>query len=68
MKSVTAKARYQTSARDSVSEILVLSDGRIFAHNISPAMAVVLAELNPEDEAMRRRANLRKNSPNDLSD
>jgi len=44
-----------------LSEILILSDGKIFAHNITLAMARVLAELNPEDAAMNRRAT-RKNT------
>jgi hypothetical protein len=46
-------------AKNSISEILVLPDGRIFAHNISRVMAKVLAELNPADKAMRERANLK---------
>jgi hypothetical protein len=40
-----------------LSEILVLHDGKILAHNITPAMARLLSELNPRDRAMRRRAN-----------
>ena len=39
-----------------MSEILILPDGKIFAHNITPAMAGVLAELDPEDKPMRQRA------------
>jgi hypothetical protein len=39
-----------------VSDLLVLADGRIFAHNLSPALAGVLAALNPADAAMKRRA------------
>ena len=39
------------------SEILILAGGKILAHNITPAIAKVLSELNPEDEAMSRRAN-----------
>jgi hypothetical protein len=39
-----------------ISEILILPDGRIFVHNLSPVMAGVLAELDPADEAMNRRA------------
>ena len=31
-------------------------DGRIFAHNLTPALAAVLAELNPDDETMQARA------------
>jgi hypothetical protein len=43
------------------SELLILPDGRILAHNITPVMARVLTELNPTDEAMNRRA-LRQNT------
>lgn len=39
-----------------VSEIMILPDGRIFVHNLSPVMARLLAELNPADEVMSRRA------------
>jgi hypothetical protein len=44
-----------------VSEILILADGRILAHNITPTMAKILAELNPADQAMKQRA-MRKNT------
>jgi hypothetical protein len=37
-------------------DILISADGRIFAHNLTPALAAVLAELNPDDEAMQVRA------------
>ena len=37
-------------------DILILTDGRILAHNLTPAMAAVLLELNPNDERMRQRA------------
>lgn len=57
-----------TSADDSGSEILVLSDGRIFAHNITPAMAQALAALNPGDEDMRRRANPNQPLDHEVSD
>jgi hypothetical protein len=42
---------------NSHSELLVLPDGNILAHNITPALASVLSELNPADEPMRQRAN-----------
>jgi hypothetical protein len=45
------------------SEILILPDGRILAHNLTPVMARVLAGLNPRDAAMRRRARARKTFP-----
>jgi hypothetical protein len=39
---------------------MILSDGKIYAHNLTPALAGVLAQLNPADEAMRRRATRKK--------
>jgi len=60
MKNQKTKTRPKSSAENPVSEILILADGRIFAHNITPVMANVLAELNPADIAMNRRAR-RKN-------
>ena len=45
------------------SEILILPDGRILAHNLTPVMARVLAGLNPRDAAMRRRGRARKTFP-----
>ncbi|MEI8291158.1 MAG: hypothetical protein WCH99_16955 [Verrucomicrobiota bacterium] len=50
-----------STADKPVSEILILPGGKILVHNLTPVMAVVLAELNPEDQAMNRRA-LRKKS------
>ena len=44
-------------------DLLILADGRIFAHNLTAVLAGVLAELNPADAAMRRRAG-RKNHLN----
>jgi hypothetical protein len=38
------------------SEIRIASCGRILAHNLTPELAAVLAELNPGDDAMRVRA------------
>ena len=61
MKHPTIKRRKKSTAEKPVSEMLILPDGRVFAHNITPEMARVLAKLNPADEAMSRRA-LRKNT------
>ena len=47
------------AARDEArgsAEILVLPDGRILVHNLTPAGAALLAELAPHDSDMRRRA------------
>ena len=38
------------------SELLVLPDGRILVHNLTPAMAALLHQLDPEDRRMIRRA------------
>ena len=38
------------------SELLLLPDGRILVHNLTPAFAGLLKELNPDDEQIRRRS------------
>ena len=38
-----------------------MADGKILAHNITPVMAEVLSQLNPEDEGMSRRVNQKPN-------
>ncbi len=45
------------------SELLICPDGRILAHNLTPALARVLAPLNPGDATMNRRAQPEKNFP-----
>jgi len=40
-----------------VTELLILPGGTILVHNLTPTLARSLSELDPEDEAMRRRAN-----------
>jgi len=40
----------------SLQEILITADGRVLIHNLTPALAAMLRELNQEDAAMRRRA------------
>ena len=42
--------------RTLVSELMIMPDGRIFAHNLTAPLAAVLGELNPGDDAIRRRA------------
>ena len=41
---------------EAVTEFLILADGRILVHSITPTMAAILSELNPQDELMRKRA------------
>jgi hypothetical protein len=38
------------------SEVLILPDGRILAHNITPEMAAILIELQPDNHSMQQRA------------
>ena len=38
-----------------LTDLLVLSDGTVLAHNLTPVMATLLHKLNPKDEAMRLR-------------
>lgn len=53
-----AKNNYAATRDDGQDsgELLILPDGRILAHNITPALARLLTELDPADEAMRARA------------
>jgi uncharacterized protein (DUF111 family) len=37
------------AATEAVSEVLLLPDGRVFAHNLTPTFTALLAELNPAD-------------------
>lgn len=47
----------QRSCGDSEThtQLLLLPDGRILAHNLTPAMAQLLQLLNPQDRLMARR-------------
>jgi adenylosuccinate lyase len=56
MKSKINPRKGERTRKASSQEILILTDGRVLAHNLTPAMAAVLRELNPDDEPMRRRA------------
>jgi len=38
------------------TELLILGDGRIFVHNLTPELACLLSQLDPGDTAMRERA------------
>ena len=56
MKSKIKRTQGEKARKTSSPEILILADGRILAHNLTPAMAAVLRELNPDDEPMQQRA------------
>lgn len=38
------------------SDFLILSDGTVLAHNLTPAMAAILKRVNPRDANMCKRA------------
>ena len=38
------------------TELTILPDGTVYAHNLTPALARVLRLLNPADDSMRQRA------------
>ncbi len=40
---------------DLVSEMLILPDGRVLVHNLTPTFAVLLNELNPHCEQITSR-------------
>lgn len=49
-------------------ELLVLPDGKILAHNITPEMAAVLSELDPNNQLMKQRMTpFRPNKTNETS-
>ncbi len=56
MKNASSNYAATLGVGQSSAELLILPDGRILAHNITPALAAVLAELDPGDEAMCLRA------------
>lgn len=41
------------------SELLVLPDGRVMVHNLTPCLAAVLTVLDPADRVMKARASVR---------
>ncbi len=57
MKRVKNNYAAKVEDGESSGELLILPDGRILAHNISPEMAAVLTEIDPGNEAIRRRSN-----------
>ena len=37
------------------SELMILADGKVYAHNLTPVLAEILAELYPSDAGIRQR-------------
>ena len=55
MKKHRTQKKCELSGESQVSELLVLPDGRILVHNLTPAFAGLLHELNPDDEQISSR-------------
>jgi len=47
--------REKTAEPDSAVDLLILSDGTILIHNLTPSMAALLNEMNPQDDTIRPR-------------
>ena len=45
-----------TAEPDLLTELLILSDGTVLAHNLTPVMAAILTGINMSDETLRQRA------------
>lgn len=50
------KKKTQGPQPDAQCELLIMPDGQVYAHNLTPQMAMVLGALNPEDQDIKRRA------------
>ena len=44
------------------SEILIMPDGRVLAHNLTPVFTAILSELNPDDSQFSPRRKQTKNN------
>ena len=42
------------------TEMLVLDDGRVLVHNLTPELASALSTLNPEDRVMKTRESAKR--------
>ena len=58
----------QKSSAPLTSELLLLPDGRILAHNLTPAFAGLLRELNPGDEQISSRVTRHSSPTHELPD
>lgn len=65
----SAKAGHRRDKRRTrcavATDILILADGTVLAHNLTPGMAKVLHKLNPKDKAIKARAGRKRKEPTD---
>jgi hypothetical protein len=50
-----------------ITEMLIMPDGRILVHNLTPAFARLLKELNPDDEQLSSRLSRRNEVKADVT-
>ena len=55
----SSKADASRGAEPLLSDLLIMADGTVLAHNLTVPLARILHELNPEDLSMRQRAQAR---------
>jgi hypothetical protein len=67
MKKRPAKTSYRSPGQDQVSELLIMPDGRILVHNLTPAFAGLLHELNPAAEQISSRLSRRNQVKADVT-
>jgi hypothetical protein len=58
--------RLPCQAEDSHSELLILPDGRILVHNLTPVFADLLVHMNPNEEQITARTRPPRLTPHEL--
>ena len=67
MKKHCARKSCSSSGKNQVSELLILPDGQILVHNLTPAFAGLLHELNPDAEQISSRLSRRNEVKADVT-
>lgn len=62
-----ASQRFPCQTEAAHSELLILQDGRILVHNLTPAFADLLHELNPEETQIAGRTSQKPPRPSSLT-
>ena len=56
MKPLMPSEDFTAEPSELLCDFLILSDGTLLSHNLTPAMAEALQVMNPADETLRQRA------------